>query len=619
MAHAVLRDISKAYAGVPVLTGVSLAIGHRERVGLVGRNGEGKTTLLRIIAGLETPDTGVVDKAGGVAIGLLDQNHPLAFDGTLEEAMLAEFAALSEMEDELRQLEACMADPDLPEARGRGLEGLTRAYGLLTERFEAAGGYDYRTRIAQALTGLGFRQGDFARPVDEFSGGERVRGALARLLLRGPELLLLDEPTNHLDLSATEWLEGFLATYQGAIVIVSHDRFFLDSLSTRVVEVEGGVIRSYDGNYTDFVRQKEEELLRDAVRGQQLRGKIEQLRGFVAKFSAGTRSVQAKSKAKMLARVEMEAQSLRRRSIDRPAFRFEVRQASGREVLHTRGLAASGGGRQLFSGLDFAVRAGDRLALVGPNGCGKTTLLRALLGEYELDGGLVAWGHGVTAAYLQQDLGDLDDEVTVLDELVASSGMLPGEARDLLGGFQFRGDDVHKRIGDLSGGERCRLAMANILVSGANVLLLDEPTNHLDITARAALEDALGAYRGTVLFVSHDRYFIDRVAGALLVFEADGVRYHQGNFTSYRQQRAASSAGSAGRRRAGGGTKAPAVMDADIAAQIASLVAERSEIEREIARDRAAGRPRRSRDRLTRYREIETLIKRLESRGSSRR
>jgi ATP-binding cassette subfamily F protein 3 len=629
MAHIVLRDIDKAYAGAPVLTRVSLAVGHRERIGLVGRNGEGKTTLLRIMAGLEDADLGSVERAGGVRVGLLDQTRPLDFAGTLEQAMLAEFGELQDMEAELRALEECMADPRLPGARGRDPDALVRAYAGLTERFEVAGGYGYRTLAAQALTGLGFRQPDFARPVPEFSGGERVRGALARLLLAGPELLLLDEPTNHLDLAATEWLETFLGAYRGAVVIVSHDRYFLDRLANRMAELEGGRLRTYDGNYTDFIRQKEEELVRDAARARELRGKSEQLRAFVAKFSAGTRSVQAKSKAKMLRRVEMEAESLRRRSVGRPGFRFEARQASGREVLSVRDLSLSAGAgapngeRRLFARLSFAVRAHDRLALVGPNGCGKTTLLRALLGQHEPDAGEIRWGHGVSAAYLRQDLGDLADDETVLDELIAASGMLPGEARDLLGSFQFRGDDVHKRIGDLSGGERCRLAMANMLVSGANVLVLDEPTNHLDITARAALEEALAAYAGTVVFVSHDRYFIDRVATSVLAFEAEGPSWHAGNFSSYRaarQQRLATpragepaTAGPvpAGRRAEGGRRNKGVPVEA--AAQIAALMAERASLETEMARDRSAGRPRLARERLARYREIESLIRRLES------
>ena len=603
MAHVVLRDVGKAFAGVPVFRGLSVAIGHRERVGLIGRNGEGKTTLLRIMAGVEEPDAGQVEWAGGVAIGLLDQQKPLDCEGTLQQAMLAEFGELTEMETELRQLETCMSDPSLPEARGRDLESLARAYGQLTERFEVAGGYEYRTRIAQALTGLGFASSDFGRDVAEFSGGERVRGALARLLLSAPDLLLLDEPTNHLDLAATEWLEGFLGGYQGAIVVVSHDRYFLDRLVRRVAEVEAGLLRSYEGNYTAYVTQKEEQLLRDATAGKQMREQIEQLRGFVAKFSAGTRSKQAKSKGRMLARLEEQSRSLRRRHVDSPRFRFEVAQASGNEVLVVKGLGGSAGGKQLFSGLDLSVRSGDRLAILGPNGCGKTTLLRLLLGEREADDGQIRWGHGVEVAVLRQDLSDLDDEATVLDSLLAVTGLLPGEARSLLGSFQFRGDDVFKAVGELSGGERCRLAMASLLVSGANVLVLDEPTNHLDIEARRSLESALGAYPGTVVFVSHDRYFVDRVARAVLVFESSGLVYRPGNFSAYREEQSIVSHD----RRAGGTSGARS----HAAPEVKELLAERAALEAEMMQAGAGGRTRLARRRLQRYREIDAALARL--------
>jgi len=588
-----------------------MAVGHRERIGLIGRNGEGKTTLLRIMAGTEQADAGQVERAGGIASGLLDQQKPLDYEGTLEQAMLAEFGGLTAMEAELRALEACMSDPSLPEARGRDLETLARAYGQLTERFEVAGGYEYRTRIAQALTGLGFAPNDFGRDVAEFSGGERVRGALARLLLSAPDLLLLDEPTNHLDLAATEWLEGFLTGYQGAIVVVSHDRYFLDRLVRRVAEVEAGRLRSYEGNYTAYVTQKEEQLLRDATAGKQMREQIEQLRGFVAKFSAGTRSKQAKSKQKMLARLEEQARTLRRRHVDSPRFRFETAQASGNEVLSVKGLAGSAGGKQLFSGLDVTVRSGDRLAILGPNGCGKTTLLRLLLGEQAADEGQIRWGHGVEAAMLRQDLSDLDDDATVLDSMLDGTALLPGEARSLLGSFQFRGDDVFKAVGELSGGERCRLAMASLLVSGANVLVLDEPTNHLDIEARGSLESALGAYAGTVIFVSHDRYFVDRVARAVLVFESSGLVYRPGNFSAYRDEQSVPVHDG----RAGKASGDPS----RVTREVQELLAERAALEAEMLQAGPGGRARLARRRLQRYREIDATLARLGVESGRRR
>ncbi|MDP2873478.1 MAG: ABC-F family ATP-binding cassette domain-containing protein [Bacillota bacterium] len=632
MAHVVLRDVYKAYGPFEVLKGVSFAVGRGDRVGLVGRNGEGKTTILRLMAGHESPDSGHVELTGGVSCGLLDQTRPLDFDGSLEDAMLTEFGAQLEMEESLRELEHCMADPSRPEARGRDIEALGRAYSALTERFEAAGGYDYRTRVAQALTGLGFRPADFARPVADFSGGERVKAALARLLLGRPGLLLLDEPTNHLDLGATEWLEGTLAGYDGAMVVVSHDRYLLDRLATRVAELEAGQLYVYQGNYTAYVNQKQEALLRDAVKRRELEAHADRLRMFIARFGAGKKAVQAHSKARQVARLEDEVSRLRTaRTEHKPAFRFNARRPSGHEVLEVSGLVRDVETRRLFGPLDFAVRARQRLGIVGPNGCGKTTLLRALLGEQEADGGEVSWGAGVNISYLRQDLADLPEDLSALDALLEVAGCTPAEGRSWLGGFLFTGDEVHKSVRDLSGGERCRLALARLMAGGSNVLLLDEPTNHLDIAARTALEGALKQYTGTVVFISHDRYFLDRVADSLLVFEPQGPVQHRGNFSSYRQAAAAGAAGAAsaqgaqsGGTRAGGGGAAmaggrrPATgkaangFAAASSPEAAMLLAARDALEAEM-RTSAASRPRQARELLRRYREVQQELARLDS------
>lgn len=604
MAYVVLRDVHKAYGPFVVLNGVSFAVGRGDRLGLIGRNGEGKTTVLRLMAGVETPDAGQVQLAGGVSCGLLDQTRPLDFEGTLEEAMLAEFSAQREMETSLRELEECMADPLRPQARGRDLESLGRAYAALTERFEAAGGYEYRTRVAQALTGLGFRPADFGRPVPEFSGGERVRAALARLLLRRPGLLLLDEPTNHLDLGATEWLEGTLLGYDGALVIVSHDRYLLDRLATRVAELEGGQVYVYQGNYTAHINQKQEVLLRDAVKRRELEARAERLRTFIAKFGAGTRAVQAHSKARQVEHLADQVARLRTSRIQRkPAFRFNAGRPSGNEVLKVGNLVKDVESRRLFGPLSLAVRARQRLGLVGPNGCGKTTLLRILLGDEGADGGEVSWGAGVSISYLPQDLADLPEDLSALDALIEVAGCTPADGHSWLGGFLFTGDEVHKKVGDLSGGERCRLALARLMAGGSNVLLLDEPTNHLDISARTALEEALKEYTGTVIFVSHDRYFLDRVADSLLVFEPMGPVYHRGTFSSYRQ---AMRPGGAGPAQASSPFDAPG-------REAAVLLAARDALEAEM-RAAATGQPRRARELLRRYREVQQELARLDDR-----
>jgi ATP-binding cassette subfamily F protein 3 len=622
MAHVVLRDVYKAYGPFAVLSGVSFAVGRGDRLGLIGRNGEGKTTILRLMAGTETPDSGQVQLTGGVSCGLLDQTRPLQYDGSLEDAMLDEFPAQREMEQSLRELEECMVDPSLPQARGRDLETLGRAYAALTERYEAAGGYEYRTRIAQALTGLGFKPTDFGRQVAEFSGGERVKAALARLLLDRPGLLLLDEPTNHLDLDSTEWLESTLLTYDGALVIVSHDRYLLDRLSTRIAELEAGQVYVYPGNYTAFVNQKQEALLRDAVKRRELEAHADRLRTFVAKFRAGTKAVQAHSKAKQVDRIEEQVSRLRTiRAEHRPAFRFNVSRPSGNEVLKVSNLEKSVESRQLFGPLNLAVRARQRLGVVGPNGCGKTTLLRILLGEEDADSGDVSWGAGVAMSYLRQDLADLPEGVTALDALIEVADCTPGEGRSWLGGFLFTGDEVFKKVEELSGGEKCRLALARLMAMGNNVLILDEPTNHLDIAARTALEEALKEYTGTVVFVSHDRYFIDRVADSLLVFEPQGPVQHRGNFTSYRRAMRAvpqtAAARSQGVPRPDAGTGVGVDSDVETDAGIEMLLAARDALEVEM-RSSAASQPRRARELLRRYREVQQQLARLEDLSDAR-
>ena len=522
--------ITKHYGVTPVLEGLSLLINERDRIGLVGVNGAGKSTFLRILAGELTADSGSVSKPREVKIGYLAQNS--SFDGrmTIQEVMYDAFGPLLEQERELRRLEERMADPTEQEDAAR-YEALLGQYADKNDRFRDAGGFEMDTRIRSVLHGMGF--GDFPRgtPVGSLSGGQRTRLALARLLVVQPELLLLDEPTNHLDIATLTWLEQYLRTYSGAMVIVSHDRYFLDATVTSIVEIERHQATRYTGNYTRFMEQKAADFAQRVKLYEQQKKEIARMEDFIQRnLVRATTTRRAQSRRNALERIErLEKPG----TLKQASFSFTTERRTGKDVLQVSEASASPSEElaPLFKGVSFEAKRGERIALLGPNGIGKTTLLKALVGSLPLRKGTIRWGTGVMLGYYDQEQKQLNKANTVLEEVWSEYPMLPeAEIRTVLGNFLFSGEDVKKTVGSLSGGEKARVALSKLMLRKANVLVLDEPTNHLDLWSREVLEAALEEYDGTLLFVSHDRYFLNRLADRIVELHPEGAEHFLGNY-----------------------------------------------------------------------------------------
>lgn len=522
-----LDEVTKSYGAQEVLSGVEFQINPGEHVGLVGRNGAGKTTILRMIAGTETADRGLIDRLRGLRIGVLAQHVDFSGQTTVMDAALEVFDKLRALEDRMRELEHRMT-----EASGEELDRVMHVYSEAQHAYEHEGGFSYHARAESVLQGLGFSKEEFEKRAESLSGGEKNRLGLARLLLLEPDILLLDEPTNHLDVEAVEWLEEFLADYRSAYLIISHDRFFLDHTVNRVLDLENGRIESYRGNYSDFMVEKEErrEQLQKAYEQQQeLIAKTEE---FIRRNLAGQKTKQAKSRRNMLGRMERLENV---KDLETANFKLKPAARTGDQVLVLDRLALGFPERTLARDLSLTLRRGERLGIIGGNGTGKTTLLRTILGEHRPLAGEARWGSGVNIGYYDQRLLSVDERNTVIDDLrtVASTTVTDGELRGFLGRFLFSGDDAFKPVSALSGGEKGRLALAKLIYSHANVLLLDEPTNHLDISSREALEAALNEYGGTIITVSHDRYFLDRVATQILLFGEKGVEHFDGSYSEF--------------------------------------------------------------------------------------
>ncbi|HZI61073.1 MAG TPA: ABC-F family ATP-binding cassette domain-containing protein [Pyrinomonadaceae bacterium] len=523
-----LSEVHKSYGTQDVLRGASLQVNPGEHVGLVGRNGAGKTTIFRLVRGEETADRGEVVRARGVKLGLLDQHVHFKPGSTVHESALAAFGRLQQIEHEMHELEHRMAEP------GDDLEKILERYSDLQQEFEHEGGFEYAARAESILQGLGFEREMWSLETEKLSGGQQNRLGLACLLLAAPDVLLLDEPTNHLDVNAVEWLEEFLRDYASAFVIISHDRYFLDRSCRRIIELENGRAANYTGNYSDYLVEREER--REAQQRaydnqQQLIAKTEE---FIRRNIAGQKTKQAKSRRKMLEKLErLDAVRRDQASGD---FRLQAIERTGNHVLTVTDLAVGYPEKLLAQKISFILRRGECLGIIGPNGSGKTTFLRTILKKIDALAGEVRWGTKVQIGYYAQQLDDLDDRNEIIMELrrVAPSTATAGELRSFLAKFLFTGDDVYKHVRDLSGGEKGRLALAKLIYSRVNVLVLDEPTNHLDIPSREALEEALSAYEGTIVTISHDRYFLDRVATQILALDGvGGAEHYDGDYTEY--------------------------------------------------------------------------------------
>ena len=525
-----VNGLVKGYGADTVFDGVSFRVTPRERLALVGRNGSGKTTLLRVLSGELEPDGGQVARPRAYRIALHDQRPPLAREITLGGYISEGVADLHAAEERLRVLERRMAGGD-------GSPETLRAYEAATVAHEAAGGYAWRSRLESILRGLGFDPVVADRPLGSFSGGELTRASLARALAANPDLLLLDEPTNHLDLLSLEWLEDELTSLDVSIVLVSHDRWFLERVATGVLELERGRGKVYAMRYSAFRREKAEALAAQADAFERQQQELERLQRFVDKFRAGTRSRQAQSKQKALERIERVDRPRREKSL---AFGFPKATRSGRIVAEVDGLVLRNGDKSLLEDASFAIERGQRVALVGPNGSGKTTFVEALLGARGVDAGKLKLGHGVEPAYFSQHASELPDHLSVVEALAAGSRarLTQTQARTILGVFLFTQGEVERKVGVLSGGERRRLALATIVASGANLLVLDEPTNHLDVESREALEDALDAFEGTILLVSHDRALIDAVATHTASIEERRIVLRPGDYNDLLEARA---------------------------------------------------------------------------------
>ncbi len=534
-----LSGLTKAFGDRVLLDDVSWQVTDGDRVGLAGPNGAGKTTLLRMLAGFDEPDRGLVIKPAGLTVGYLPQDGLEHTGRTLfAEASLA-FAPLLDAKAEISRIEHMLADPALPDGEH---ETLLVRYHDLTERFRREEGHSIDLRVTQVLEGLGFARADFDKPADAFSGGWQMRIALAKLLLGRPTLLLLDEPTNHLDLDARNWLEDYLSSYPYAVILVSHDRFFLDAVVTRIAEISLRTITDYIGTYSQFLVERDTRLerLRQAKREQD--EEIARMRAFIDRFRyQATKAAQVQSRIKMLDRiVPIEVPPERKRV----RFTFPSCPKSGRTVIELTDVRKAYGSNVVFQKANLLVERGDRLALVAPNGAGKSTLMRMVAGAEAPDAGTRREGHQVVMQYFAQDEASrLEPTRTVYETMEADSpvGMVP-MIRNILGGFLFSGDDIYKRAGVLSGGERTRLAVARMLLRPANTLILDEPTNHLDLDSKDVLLDALDDFGGTLIFVSHDRYFVDKLATKIVAVGHGSLEVYPGGYEQFlwsRTQRAA--------------------------------------------------------------------------------
>lgn len=528
------NNISKSFGIDEIIKNASFHIEEREKAAIVGINGAGKTTLLRIIMGEYQADSGEVIIAKDRTIGYLAQHQKLSGDNTIYDELLSVKKDIIELEQKIRRLELEMHSKE-----GVELEAVMEAYSKSTHQFELQNGYAYKSEVVGVLKGLGFDESDFEKKMNTLSGGQKTRVALGRLLLSKPDIIMLDEPTNHLDMNSIAWLENYLVNYDGSVIIVAHDRYFLDKVVTKVIEVERGIVSVFSGNYSDYAAKKKQLMDAKLKEYYNQQRDIKHQEEVIAKLKSFNREKsikRAESREKLLDKIEV---------IDKPIteqetmhFKLEPAKESGNDVLSVEGLSKAFGGNRLFDNVSFEIKKGEKVALIGNNGTGKTTILKMINHIIDADAGKVKLGANVEIGYYDQEHNVLHMDKTAFDEIGdAYPDMTNTQIRNMLACFLFTGDDVFKKISDLSGGERGRVSLAKLMLSNANFLILDEPTNHLDIMSKEILESALNRYTGTVLYVSHDRYFINKTAGRIIELSANTVTNYIGNYDYYLEKR----------------------------------------------------------------------------------
>ena len=537
MAILTVNNIQLSFGEELILRDISFEMQKGERVGLVGVNGSGKTTLFKVLTGEYTPDGGAVVFGKDTVLGYMEQHVCRDQDKTAFDEVMTVFAPLLQLEGELDRINAQLASH---QGSPQELEKLIQLGADLNDRFVDAGGLTCRSRARSALVGLGFEEEQLQNKVGVLSGGQKAKLQLAKMLLSGANLLLLDEPTNHLDIRAVEWLEDFLKNYGGAYIVISHDRYFLDRVTARTLEMEGKTLTSYKGNYSRYLDLRAEHRLAMQRVYESTQREIKRIEGIIEqqrRWNQERNYVTIASKQKQIDRLEATLEKPEEEP-DSIRFQFKASRRSGDEVLTGEDLSISFGGAPLFEHVDLEIRRGEKVFLIGPNGCGKTTLFKILLGQYAPDTGFVRLGAALDLGYYEQSQLSLHDEKTVIDEIWDEHPQFTQtQVRSALAVFLFKGEDVFKPVGALSGGERARVLLLKLMLSKANFLLLDEPTNHLDIRSREALEEALSGYDGTLFVVSHDRYLINKLADKVYLLEREGAKLYLGNYDSYLEQR----------------------------------------------------------------------------------
>ena len=530
MALLSLQNVGMEFSERTLFDGISFEVGERDKIGFIGANGVGKTTLFKIISGELEPTSGGVATARDAKVGYMEQHACKNPENTVYNELLSVFAPLMAIENELESVNRQI------ESGGGDLQELTHRQMNLREQLERDGGLTYKSRTAATLNGLGFGNEYFDMPIKKLSGGQLSKLSLAKLLLGGAKLLLLDEPTNHLDISSCRWFEGFIRDFNGAVIVISHDRYFLDSVTNKTIELEHCRIKAYKGSYSEFMKKKEAE--QEAVRNKFAADmkEIKRIEGIVEQQKRWGREhnfITAASKQKQADRIRDQLE-IPESELQTIHFRFTPKEESGNDVLKCEGLSKSFGDKKIFENVNLHIRKGERIFLLGANGCGKTTLFKTLLGKYPASAGFASFGANVRVGYFDQIQENLHFENTALDEVWNDyPQMTQTEVRTALGSFLFKGDDVFKTIKDLSGGERARIALLKLMLEGGNFLLLDEPTNHLDTASREALEKTLLDYKGTMLIISHDRYFINRLATRIITLKQSGTKEYIGNYDDY--------------------------------------------------------------------------------------